>query len=125
MVGGGLFGGQHPRDLATQGRAERQGQPGAQATETSSVRVGQAVRGGEVGPGVKSEDVVSRQSIELDPERALRVWWVRVGWFSFDFFFPFSPRILGRVLAAQICTFQILLGARCGMDWLAFSNPRL
>lgn len=60
---------------------------------------GRQVGEGEVGPGVKSvrvvpEDVVSRQSIGLDPERVLRVWQVRVGWFSFDFFFfPFSPRI--------------------------------
>ena len=31
---------------------------------------------------------MSRQSIGLDPQRVLRVWWLRVGWFSFDFFFP-------------------------------------
>lgn len=131
MVGRVLLWGHQPRDPAVQGRAGRQGQHGAQATESSSVWAGQAVGEGEVGPGVKSvrvalEDVVSCQSIGLDPERVLRVWRVRVGWFSFDFFFlSLFTKDLGRVLAAQSCTFQILLGAGWGMDWLVFSSSRL
>lgn len=36
---------------------------------------------------------------------------------------PFSPGIWGRVPAAQICTFQILLGSVWAMDWLVFPIP--
>ena len=68
---------------------------------------------------------MSHQSIGLDPQRALRVWWLRVGWFSFGFFPPFTAKILSGVLAAQICTFQILLGAVWGMGLVRFSNSRL